>query len=163
MPIIGSGWEVKMRKQGNVIEIDCPVGVDDLAPDTEVKVLLQKCPHCGEWTAGPLGDENHYFCCGESMDPFVEVAGEVEIIGRVTRVAGGGQELHDMVEALTDADREELRRRWVSGQAWIPAAEELYQRRKENRQRSAHPSDVMLDLFQAPPAGEADDEDEEIR
>jgi len=140
-----------MRKQQGPIEIDCPVDVDDLAPGTEVRVLLQKCPHCGEWTAGPLGDDERYFCCGEAMDPFVEAAGEVEIVGKVARVAGGGRDLREMVDVLTDEDRRILRDRWMAGQAWIPVAEELYKKRREERPAIPTPTEVVWDILQPPP------------
>ncbi len=109
------------------IEIDCPVDVDDVEVGSRVRVLLQKCPHCGEWTAGPLGDDERYFCCGESMDPFVEVAGEVEIEGKVVRKAGGGADLREMVSRLSDEERHRLREVWAAGQDWIGEAERLLQ------------------------------------
>ncbi|HEY3280849.1 MAG TPA: hypothetical protein VGN26_01110 [Armatimonadota bacterium] len=108
-----------------VIEIDCPVDVDDVEVGGRVRVLIQKCPHCGEWTAGPLGDDDRYFCCGEAMDPFVEAAGELEIEGEVARKAGGGADLKRMVETLTPEDRKKLRDLWMAGQDWVEEAEAL--------------------------------------
>jgi hypothetical protein len=130
--MLPGGSKMPKNNSNDIVEIDCPVDVDDLRINQKVRVLLQKCPHCGEWTAGPLGDDEKYFCCGESMDPFVEVAGEIEIVGRVTRIAGGGQDLHEMVQFLTDEDRRKLKEVWLSGGDWISLAEQLLeQRRKE--------------------------------
>lgn len=117
-------------KRDGVIEIDCPVDVDDVEVGQKVRILVQKCPHCGEWTAGPLGDQQRYFCCGETMDPFVEVAGELEIEGTVIRKAGGGADLHRMVDSLTTEEREQLRRLWEDGKDWIAEAESLLAARK---------------------------------
>ncbi|MGQ9697989.1 MAG: hypothetical protein ACUVRO_08360 [Armatimonadota bacterium] len=138
-----------MRDPEDIVEIDCPVDVDDLHPNQRVRVLLQKCPHCGEWTAGPLGDDERYFCCGETMDPFVEVAGEVEIVGRVKHIAGGGSDLREMVELLTDEDRKQLTDRWMAGEDWISLAEELVRKRRAESPPPGFRIESVPDLIQS--------------
>ncbi len=110
---------------GEVVEVDYAVDVDDLAEDSEVRALLQKCPHCGEWTAGPLGDREHYFCCGTPMDPFIELSSELEIQGRVVRRAGGGRVLSEGIKRLTPEQMVELTELWKNGEDWLVRAEEM--------------------------------------
>jgi len=138
-----------MKDPEDITEIDCPIDVDDLRPNQRVRVLLQKCPHCGEWTAGPLGDDERYFCCGETMDPFVEVAGEVEIVGRVKHIAGGGKDLREMVDLLTDEDRKQLTDRWISGGDWIALAEEMVRKRRAENPAPGFRIESVPDFIQS--------------
>jgi tetratricopeptide (TPR) repeat protein len=108
-----------------VLEVDYAADVDDLEEGRDVRVLLQKCPHCGEWTAGPLGDRDRYFCCGAPMDPFVELSSEVEIQGQVLRRAGGGRVLSEGIKRLTPDQMVELTQLWRNGEDWLPRAEEM--------------------------------------
>ncbi|MBW3622984.1 MAG: tetratricopeptide repeat protein [Armatimonadetes bacterium] len=127
--------EVAENASGEVIEIDYATDVEDFEEGEEVRVLLQKCPHCGEWTAGPLGDRETYFCCGEAMDPFIELSGEVEVRGRVIRKAGGGRELADQVRQFSPEQRAELRELWEEEQDWLSRAEEMLRERPERKPR----------------------------
>lgn len=115
------------------VEVDASITVDDLEEGDTVRVFLQQCPHCGEWTAGTLVDEERYLCCGEELDPFAECAGEIEVVGKVVHKAGGGYDLEEMVDRLTREQRRELRRLWEEGQDWIKRAEEMLAQNRENK------------------------------
>jgi tetratricopeptide (TPR) repeat protein len=117
-----------------VPEVDYAFDADDAQEGEEVRVLLQKCPHCGEWNAGPLGDNERYFCCQTPMDPFVELAGEMEIQGRIARKAGGGRLLSERIRRLTPDEMEELRRLWREEDDWMSRAEEFLERAAEREE-----------------------------
>lgn len=108
-----------------LVEVDYGTDVDDFEEGGEVRVLLQKCPHCGEWTGGPLGDRERYFCCGAPMDPFIELSSEVEIRGRVIRKAGGGRALGERIKRISPEQMQELRELWEGERDWLTRAEEM--------------------------------------
>jgi tetratricopeptide (TPR) repeat protein len=108
---------------GDLVEIDYATDIDDVGEEEEVRVLLQKCPHCGEWTAGPLGDRERYFCCGAPMDPFIELSSEIEVRGKVIRKAGGGRGLSEGIRRLTPEQIEELRQLWNDERDWLSRAD----------------------------------------
>lgn len=119
-----------LKPDDDILEVDYKIDVDAVPEGTRVRVKLEQCPHCGEWNAGPLGDDERYFCCGKSADPFMECAGALEIVGEVRRCGGGGKDLAEMVELLTDEDRENLRGLWIRGEDWLTEAERMLEERR---------------------------------